>query len=167
MESIDDFDVAVATLASSGDSVAIQLLSQLRSTRRILDNFRFSVNGPKILDVELDFHQILPADNMRGYKLRYQYWPRDINIRRNLTTSSWADVLDLVATNNVTILDSEGAGVPTGEIRRVLDELPDEGPEAAAIRWAIVVGEDGLLKLQLQTLPSVAATLNGRPITKG
>jgi hypothetical protein len=163
VEPIDDFDVAVATLANSGDSVAIQLLAQLRPTGRILDNFRFAVNGQEILDVELDFHQILPTDSMKGYKLRYQYWPRDIHIRRNLTTSSWVDV----ATNNVTILDSEGAGVPTREIRRILDELPDKGPEAASVRWAIGVGEDGLLKLQLQSLPSNAATLNGRPITKG
>jgi hypothetical protein len=167
VEPIDDFDVAVATLANSGDSVAIQLLAQLRPTGRILDNFRFAVNGQEILDVELDFHQLLPADSMKGYKLRYQFWPMAINIRRNLTTSSWVDVLDLVATNNVTVLDNEGAGVPTGEMRRILDELPDEGPEAAAVRWAIGVGEDGLLKLQLQSLPSDAATLNGRPITKG
>jgi hypothetical protein len=68
VEPIDDFDVAVATLANSGDSVAIQLLAQLRPTGRILDNFRFAVNGQEILDVELDFHQLLPADSMKGYK---------------------------------------------------------------------------------------------------
>ncbi len=75
--------------------------------------------------------------------------------------------MDLVATNNITILDREGSGIPASEMRQILDELPDEGPEAATIRWAVVVGEDGLLKLQLQSLPSDAATLNGRPLTKG
>jgi hypothetical protein len=72
---------------------------------------------------------------MKGYKLRYQYWPRDIHIRRNLTTSSWVDVLDLVATNNMTTLDHEGTGIPNRE--------------STAIRGAIVVGEDGFLKLPL------------------
>jgi hypothetical protein len=167
VDPLDDFDIAVATLADSGDAVAIELLAQLRPTGRILDNFRFSVNGHEILDVELDLHQILPTDNVKGYKLRYQYWPRDISIRRNLTTSSWLDVRDLVATSNVTVFDPEGAGIPTSEFRQILDELPDEGPEATAIRWAVVVGDDGLLKLQLQSLPSDAATLNGRPLTRG
>jgi hypothetical protein len=167
VEPYEDFDLAVATLANSDDAVAIELLAQLRPTGRILDNFRFAVNSQEMLDVELDFHQLLPTDSIKGYKLRYQYWPRDINIRRNLTTSTWTDVLDLVASNNITILDQEGSGIPASEMRQILDELPDEGPEAAAIRWAVVVGEDGLLKLQLQSLPSDAATLNGRPLTKG
>ncbi len=167
VEPYEDFDLAVATLANSDNAVAIELLAQLRPTGRILDNFRFAVNSQEMLDVELDFHQLLPTDSVKGYKLRYQYWPRDINIRRNLTTSTWTDVLDLVATNNITILDREGSRIPASEMRQILDELPDEGPEAAAIRWAVVVGEDGLLKLQLQSLPSDAATLNGRPLTKG
>jgi hypothetical protein len=72
VDPLDDFDIAVATLADSGDAVAIELLAQLRPTGRILDNFRFSVNGHEILDVELDLHRILPTDNVKGYKLRYQ-----------------------------------------------------------------------------------------------
>jgi hypothetical protein len=42
VEPLHDFDVAVATLANSGDPLAIQLLAQLRPTGRILDNFRLS-----------------------------------------------------------------------------------------------------------------------------
>ncbi len=65
------------------------------------------------------------------------------------------------------VLDPEGAGVSNNEFRRILEELPDDGPENCSICWAVVVGEDGLLKLQLQALPSDAASLNGRPLTKG
>ena len=165
--SLEDFDLAVASLVASDNAVAVELLAQLRPSGRILDNFRFAVNGNQILDSELDLGQLLPADALRGYKLRYQYWPRDINIRRNMTTSSWADVTDLVAANNASVLDPEGAGIPYGEFRQLLDEIPDEGPETCSIRWAIVVGEDSFLKLQLQSLPGDASSLNGRPLTKG
>ncbi len=82
-------------------------------------------------------------------------------------SSSWQDVPSLVAANNTTVLDPTGAGVPSAEFHHILEELPDEGPEGCAIRWAVVVGEDGHLKLQLQSLPSDAPSLNGRPLTKG
>ena len=167
VDDMEDFDVAVATLAESDDSVAVELLAQLRPNGRVLDNFRFAVNSSQILDVELSFNNLLPAEPLRDYKLRYQYWARDIAIRRNLTTSGWIDVADLVAANNATVLDPTGAGIPNAEFQQILGELPDEGPEACSIRWAVVAGEDSLLKLQLQALPSDAASLNGRPITKG
>jgi hypothetical protein len=167
VEPWDDFDTAVASLDNSGNDLAIELLAQLRPTGRILDNFRLSVNGTEILEAELELNQLLPTPVFNGFKLRFQYWPRDIGIRRNLTTGGWLDVTDLIAANNATVLDPEGAGVPNNEFRRILEELPDNGLESCAIRWAVVVGKDGLLKLQLQALPSDAASLNGRPLTKG
>jgi hypothetical protein len=115
----------------------------------------------------MEFERLLSADVLRGYQLQYQYWPRNISIRCNLTTSGWNDVSELIASNNASILDPTGAGIPGGEFQRILDELPDEGPEACAIRWAVVAGEDSLLKLQIHFLPSDTATLNGRPLTKG
>jgi hypothetical protein len=167
VEDADDFDTAVASLASSDNPLAVELLAQLRPTGRVLDNYRFSLNGSRILDAELDMGQLLPVEALSGFRLKYQYWPRDITIRRNMMSSCWMDVPDLVAANNATILDPAGAGVPYSEFRKILDELPDEGPESCAIRWAITVGEDLLLRLQLQALPSDAASLNGRPLTKG
>jgi hypothetical protein len=56
VEPWDDFDVAVASLATSGNDLAVELLAQLRPTGRILDNFRLSVNGSEILYAELEFN---------------------------------------------------------------------------------------------------------------
>jgi hypothetical protein len=167
VDNMEDFDIAVATLAESDDAVAVELLAQLRPNGRILDNFRLVANGSQILDVELTFNHLLPGEPLRDYRLRYQYWAQDIAIRRNLTTSCWIDVADLVAANNTTVLDPTGADIPNAEFQQILGELPDEGLEACSIRWAVVAGEDSLLKLQLQALPSDAASLNGRPLTKG
>jgi hypothetical protein len=52
------------------------------------------------------------------------------------------DVTDLVASNNASVLNPAGAGIHSGEFQRILNELPDEGPEAWAIYWAVVTGED-------------------------
>jgi hypothetical protein len=163
----EDFDLACTALASSEEPALVQLLAQLRPTGRILDNFRFSIGGSQILEAELDLGAMIPAESLQGYRLTFQYWPRDIAIRRNMMSSSWQDVPNLVASNNATVLDPTGAGVPSAEFQHILEELPDEGTEGCAIRWAVVVGEDGHLKLQLQSLPSDAPSLNGRPLTKG
>jgi hypothetical protein len=164
---MEDFEVACAALAESGEPLLVQLLAQLRPTGRILDNFRLAVGGTQILDLEVDLGHIIPAPSLQGFRFSYQFWPRDIAIRRNMTTSSWIDVPALVAANNAAILTPTGAGLPSAEFTRVIGELPDEGPETGAIRWAVVVGEDDHLKLQLQALPSDAASLNGRPLTRG
>ncbi len=167
IEHSEEFDLACAAMAASGEPLCVQLLAQLRPTGRILDSFRFVIGGAQIIEAELVLGKMLPADNLRGYKLAFQYCPRDIAIRRNMLSSVWQDVPNLVAANNATVLDPTGSGVPSSEFHQILEELPDEGPESCAIRWAIVVGEDGLLKLQLQALPSDAPSLNGQPITKG
>jgi hypothetical protein len=107
----------------------------------LLDHFRFAVNGPQILDAELEFNQLLPADPLKGFQQCYHFWPRDIAIRQNLTTSCWVDVSNLVASNNATVHDPFGARIPNGKFQRILREFPDEGPEAFAIRWFVVAGE--------------------------
>jgi hypothetical protein len=54
------------------------------------------------------------------------------------------DVTDLVASNNATVLNPGGAGIPSGKFQRILNKLLDQGPEAWAICWAVVTGEDSL-----------------------
>ncbi len=127
------------------------VLAQLRPTGRILD-VRISMNRSQILGAELDFGQLPPADPLKGYKLQFQYWPRNIAIRRYVTTSSWVDVPDLVAANNATV-----------------QGIRDKCPESCAIGWAVVVGEDSLLKLPSYSPPPPGGTasLNGRPLTEG
>jgi hypothetical protein len=79
-----------------------------------------------------------------------------------MTTSTWTSVTDSVASNDADILDDSGAGVSPAAFARILDELPGTGPTNASTRWAVVIGADGLLKLQLQGLPLVASYLNNR-----
>ncbi len=167
MEFPPDWNVAEATdfdlaLPSYQGETTVELLAQLRNTGRILDGFRFAFDGTVPLEINVDMFQLLPVDSCRGLRLAQQFWPCNICLRRNMTTSTWTSVTDSVASNDADILDNSGAGVSPNAFARILEQLPGTGPTNASTRWAVVIGADGLLKLQLQGLPLVASYLNNR-----
>jgi hypothetical protein len=44
----------------------------------------------------------------------------------------------------------------------MMEDLADD-PRDAAYRWVVAVGEDNLMKLQLQSLPGPAVLITGKP----
>ncbi len=79
-----------------------------------------------------------------------------------MTTSAWIDLADTIAAKDGTVFDDNGAEIPGREVLRLLDELQDD-PKNAAYRWVVAVGEDNLMKLQLQSLPGPAVLITGTP----
>jgi hypothetical protein len=154
-----EFDTAAP---SSPGAVSVELFAQLRNTGRILDGFRFAIDGAAPLEVNADLYQLIPVDDCRSLRFFQQSWPRDIALRRNMVSSSWTSLTDVVSSNNADILDDSGAGISPAAFLRILGQLPSSGPVNASTRWAIVIGADGHLKLQLQALPLVASYLNNR-----
>lgn len=154
------------TAPDSADITA-QLLAQLRPTGRILDGFQLVLGGTRIQEAEVDLGALVPATAFSNYKLRFQFWPRDICIRRNMLSSSWIDAPAHICSNESAVFDETGAEVTPAEFMTRLDEGADYEPEGAAFRWAITVGEDGTLRLQLQGLPAAAVILSGRHQFKG
>jgi hypothetical protein len=154
------------TAPDSAD-VTAQLLAQLRPTGRILDGFQLVLGGTRIQEAEVDLGSLVPATAFNNYKLRFQFWPRDICIRRNMLSSSWIDAPAHICSNESTVHDETGAEVHPAEFMMRLDECADYEPEGAAFRWAVTVGEDGTLRLQLQGLPAAAVILSGRHQFKG
>jgi hypothetical protein len=84
-----------------------------------------------------------------------------------MVSSTWVDVPALVCANEAQVLDPLGAGISAGGLMRMLDKLPEDGPESCSLRWAVTAGEDGGMRLQLQSLPCDAISLSGKPATKG
>jgi hypothetical protein len=146
--------------------LTLQLMAQLRNTGRILNSFKFVLDGSASLDAPVDLSCVLPVESYRGWKLSQQSWPRDIAIRCNMVTSAWVSVTDSVASHDCDITDETGAGVSSGEFLRSLSLLPGNGPNNAFTLWAIVIGADSLLKLQWQALPLPATTLNRKATFK-
>jgi hypothetical protein len=160
----DDFGTADPTLR--GDLV-MQLYVQLRPTGRFLDSFRVAFNGSTVLTVSADLGAILPGDTFKDYSLRFEVRPRDIPMRRNLFSTAWLDVADLVACDDATVRNGRGEVIESGVFQQMIKDLHDAGPESASLRWCLVVGADRYLKLQLQSLPAYASHLNGRAAFKG
>ena len=159
VQEADDFHTA--SPAVQGE-YTVELFAQLRSTGRILDGFRLALDGSKPLEINVDMAKIIPVGPFQGWQYAQQFWPRDIVIRQNLTTSAWVSITDTIAGNHGDIVDSTGAGVSSSNFLRTIQKLPADGPTNASTRWAIVIGTDGYLKLQWQGLPLVASALNSR-----
>jgi hypothetical protein len=114
----------------------------------------------KILDVNVKLSEVISGAAFKTWSVNFQTWPKDLEIRRNMTTSIWHDISDLVASNEAQVLDGEAAvGLETAA-----PQLKEAG---LAYRFAVVVGADERMMLQLQMLPASAATLMGRPTFRG
>ncbi len=134
----------------------MELLAQLRPSGRILDHFRITLDGSAAISQELDLGQLIPSSTFKGHKLAFQFWPQDFQIRRNMMTSMWMDVPALVAPTKCR------SWTPLE-----LAYQPAADPESCSLRWAVIVGKDGGMHLQLQSLPCDAVSLSGKPATNG
>jgi len=81
----DNFDLAVPRIEGL---LTMELLAELRPSGRVLDPFRISVGGTKLLNVETSLFDFIPLDTFKGWRFK-----ADIGIRRNLTSSAWIDGL--------------------------------------------------------------------------
>ncbi len=94
---MEDFEAYTPPVQSSASDYVMELLAQLRPSGQILDHFRIALDGSAALSKELDLGQLIPSTLFKGHKLAFQFWPRDIQIRRNMVSSAWVDVPALVA----------------------------------------------------------------------
>jgi hypothetical protein len=159
----DSYDLAVPRIEGL---LTMELHAELRPSGRILDSFRVSVGGSKLLTVEALLFDIIPLDSFKGWFIKADFRPEDIVIRRNLTTSAWIDGPALIMRREAPLFDDSGAGIPAAEFLRYLADLED-APDSFAFRWATTAGEDGRMKLQLQSLPGSAVYITGKPLLKG
>jgi hypothetical protein len=144
-----------------------ELLVQARPNGRMLDHFRVTMGGSRILDVSFPVSKIinLPAA-ANAWKLKMQVWPRDVILRRNMTTSEWVNLDAIIAAKDgcvVTVAEDRETVVPHAEVLASLEELG----AAAAVRYAVVVSGDQHLVLMLQGMPATAETLAGKPAFRG
>jgi hypothetical protein len=52
----------------------------------------------------------------------YQFWCKDVVIRRNMTTGRWMDCLTLITSNTVGITDLDGNAIDDEELKRLLSK---------------------------------------------
>ena len=149
-----------------GDYTA-ELMAQARPNGRVLDHWRLALGGSKPLETEFNLAAIIPAAaTLPKWRLTFQQWPRDVVIRRNMTTSCWVDLLTLLSANEVGAMSETGENVANPVVVEALKSLPDKTTNSASCRWAVCVGEASRLELQLQALPAPTSILTGKPLYK-
>jgi hypothetical protein len=151
--------------APNTHGITAELFAEVRKTGRILDESRVVVGGNDILNAEFTLGNLLDDPELSQFTLKLQKWPRDIDIRSGLLSGLWSDVTAIVKARDAHVLDGRGAGIPPNEFLKKMSDFED-GPLEAAIRWAVVLGDSGRLRVQLQGLPASAAVLNGKPSLK-
>ncbi len=77
---------------------------------------------------------------------------------------TWVNMPAVVAAKEGHIFDDGGTEVLSREFLRMLNDLSEDKLHSAAYWWAIEVGEDSLMKLQLQSLLGPAVLIAGSPL---
>ena len=95
-----DFEAAVPR---DPGSLGAELMAQVRANGRILDHFRVTLGGSDLLKIEKPFSQFFPGKDLPDWKISISSWPRDVNLRRNMTTTNWMDIRDLLASKDAVV----------------------------------------------------------------
>ncbi len=60
------------------------------------------------------------------YRLTYQVWPRDLKIRRNMTTTAWVDSYFSITANNIQVsTDEKGDPVSPKEFKNMFTSIKE------------------------------------------
>ena len=159
-----DFDTAAPR---DPGELGMELMVQVRANGRMLDNFRVTLGGTEIITAKVAVSGILADKETPDWVLVYAVWPRDVGIRRNMTTSAWLDIKDLIQSNDARMELPEGTAIGNEEVITYLEGLTDKTVSSSSLRWAVCVGEDNRPALVLQALPGPAHTFAGKPTFKG
>jgi hypothetical protein len=152
-----------SALPRSAGELQAELLVQARPNGRMLDHFRVTLGGSRILDVTFPLAKILNMPAAAEWKVKMQMWPRDIILRRNMTTSEWTDIDSIVSSKDGTVYLPDESVVSHAEVLKLIQEAEC----SAAVRYAVVIGNDQRLLLMLQGLPASAESLMGKTVFRG
>jgi hypothetical protein len=144
----------------SPGALGVELLAQVRPNGRIIDHYRLVLGGSSIVNIDTPMASFF-TDVPDAWRFRQQIWARDIDVRRNMTTTVWSNINTLLSAREAWVEDAAGVQVP---MEVVLETL---GDKKAAMRWAVVASDDETLELLCQGLPASAETLMGKPALRG
>ena len=171
----DDFEVAVPR---DPGHLGMDLMAQVRQNGRIMDHFRVALGGARQVGARFNTRAIFNNNSITSANVTYEVWPRDVTLRRNMTSGEWLDLANLVASNDALVYKPsvEAGGsqdedpaeeLCNDEITAFLNGLTEKTHCGASVRWAVGLGADRKLELVLQGLPASAAVLTGKPIFRG
>lgn len=161
----DEFEMAGAR---DPGHIGVELIAQARPNGRIIDHYKLVVGGDQLIEFTLPVSRFFEVQ-LPEWHLAFSFWPRDIPIRRNMASSEWEDIRDVVQAGEVRLTDKEGAFLSYSSLADALDPASSSSKTqkiSSSFRWMISVGSDGRPELHMQLLPVPASVLAGKPIFK-
>jgi len=166
----DTFPAEAFELAACRDpgDLGVELMAQARPNGRLVDHCRLVLGSSKPVDVLFELKDITTIRSPPPWRLSYTTWPREIIIRRNMASTTWFDIKDLVAQRDilVTVVESDDE-IDPADFAGVFDGSSSNTVTSTSIMWAVGAGAYGRVQLLLQSLPFCANTLNSKPLFKG
>ncbi len=161
-------DEFTTTDARDPGKLGMELMAQVRGNGRMQDHFRIAIGGSEMLTVQVELTKLLNTSHepVSQMKVQFQVWPRDIDIRRNATTSAWMDVYSMIKERNAIVYDNHGEVVPLEDMAGIMNQIERDECKNAVIRWAVIIGDEGKLELALTSLPASLNQISGRPPLK-
>ena len=141
----------------------MELTVQVRDNGHILDHWRLVLGSATFHQECVLLTRYIQHPALEGWNLKFQFWARDVTIHRNMTTSIQVNISKMINSKEAMVKDDTGEPVAQEAVLAVLQSNNME----AAIRWAVVIGEDSLPWLHLQSLPARSETLSGKPTLRG
>jgi hypothetical protein len=111
--------------------------------------FNTYLGGSELMECQFRADKLLGPD-FSDYSLHLDTWPRDVSIRANMSCSDWNDLEDMVSSSSmgVTLLPSLEPDLEDSFLVKLCGSPGKK--TGAAIRWAVVIGDDDSLVVTLQ-----------------
>jgi hypothetical protein len=155
-----------SAIARSPGEAGTEVMVQARANGRLIDHFKVTINGSEVLNVNFPFSALFSTANLPDWKAQWDIWPRDIPIRRNMSSSTWFDFYSGILSNEILIFDSKGP-VPKDKIEEFFQQGKGKMSLHASLRWTVGISDDQKMMLGLYALPASLTHLDGNPIFKG
>jgi hypothetical protein len=93
----------------------MEVMAKARANGRLVDHFKVTVNGCEVLHVDFPISALFTVADLHNWRVQWDTWPRDIPIRRNMSSTGWLDIYTGVLSNEIFIFD-EKSPVPKDKI---------------------------------------------------
>ena len=74
----------------------LELMAQVRLNGKVALHWQIATRGGKIFEDDVRLTSISKLTGVLPFKLRFQAWSRDVQLRRNMTSSKWYNGLELL-----------------------------------------------------------------------
>jgi len=141
-------------ISSTSEELKATLLIQLSDQGTADGHFRISLAGNVLIQASVKASDILDIPEAEGVFFFAQCNAEEVHLQLDSTTSAFSDLLDGLLDNSILTLNEQCQQIPAEELRLALSAAHQQGrPVGASFRWAIAVGVNKLLTIQLQALP--------------